>query len=177
FKNGTIYCANAGDSRAILSSDGNVFELSYDHKPNNDIEMQRINKAGGYVEFNRVNGNLALSRALGDFTYKTNETILAEDQIVTANPDLIVKQLEPGDEFIVLACDGIWDCMTNQEVLEFVRKRLAKNMEPYVICEELMDACLATEVRPGGVGCDNMSVIIACLLRESSFKEFCANIH
>ena len=176
-KDNKVYCANAGDSRAILSEGGEVFELSHDHKPNNGPEHQRINKAGGYVEFNRVNGNLALSRALGDFTYKQNNSLIPEEQIVTADPEIIEKEMSENDEFIVLACDGIWDCMTNEEVLEYVRDRLAEGKQPHIICEEIMDHCLAGEVKPGGVGCDNMSVIVACLLNGKSFEEFCAKIN
>ena len=56
--------------------------LSLDHKPGNDAEIKRIQAAGGWVEFNRVNGNLALSRALGDFVFKKNEKKRAEEQIV-----------------------------------------------------------------------------------------------
>jgi protein phosphatase PTC2/3 len=78
-----LYCANAGDSRAIASKNGTLVQLSHDHKPNNPEEMDRIFNAGGWVEFNRVNGNLALSRALGDFLFKRNQTIPAEQQIVT----------------------------------------------------------------------------------------------
>ena len=78
-----LYCANAGDSRAIASKNGMLVQLSHDHKPNNPEEMDRIYNAGGWVEFNRVNGNLALSRALGDFLFKRNHLIPAEQQIVT----------------------------------------------------------------------------------------------
>jgi protein phosphatase PTC2/3 len=78
-----LYCANAGDSRAIACRNGTLVTLSNDHKPNNPEEMDRIYNAGGWVEFNRVNGNLALSRALGDFLFKRNQTIPAEQQIVT----------------------------------------------------------------------------------------------
>lgn len=62
-----------GDSRAILSVNGLAEPLSYDHKPANEAEAARIIAAGGWVEFNRVNGNLALSRALGDFIFKRND--------------------------------------------------------------------------------------------------------
>eukprot|EP00126_Sphaerothecum_destruens_P000950 Sdes_comp11814_c0_seq1m2869 len=62
-RDGKIYCANAGDSRCIISSGGNAVPLSYDHKPMNQGEIERILAAGGFVEFGRVNGNLALSRA------------------------------------------------------------------------------------------------------------------
>ena len=62
----TIYCANAGDSRAIAQQSGKVVELSKDHKPEDSIEIDRITKAGGTVSYGRVNGGLNLSRALGD---------------------------------------------------------------------------------------------------------------
>ena len=61
-----IYCANAGDSRAIASVRGQPFELSKDHKPMDPIELDRITKAGSQVYEGRVNGGLNLSRALGD---------------------------------------------------------------------------------------------------------------
>lgn len=82
-KDGRLYCANVGDSRAIASINGNLEVLSLDHKPSNPIEMKRITNAGGWVDSNRVNGNLALSRALGDFTFKRNEKRPPEEQIVT----------------------------------------------------------------------------------------------
>lgn len=65
-----IYCANAGDSRAVLSRKGNTVALSEDHKPNVAEEESRINKANHFVSDDRVDGNLALSRAFGDFQYK-----------------------------------------------------------------------------------------------------------
>lgn len=74
-------------------------------------ETKRIVDAGGFVEYGRVNGNLALSRAIGDFDFKKNEALPAEQQIVTANPDIIERQLEVEDEFIVLACDGIYNLL------------------------------------------------------------------
>lgn len=92
--------------------------------------MKRISAAGGWVEFNRVNGNLALSRALGDFVFKRNETKKAEEQIVTALPDIEIKDITKDHEFLVLACDGIWDVMSNEEVLDFVRERIAQSIPP-----------------------------------------------
>eukprot|EP00795_Rhopilema_esculentum_P000079 gene79-9691_t len=129
-KNNTIFCANCGDSRGIASVKGRVQELSFDHKPSNEAETKRIVAAGGWVEFNRVNGNLALSRAMGDFIFKRNSTKSAEEQIVTAYPDVTVKQITEDHEFIFLACDGIWDVMTNEEVADFVRCRIAKKLSP-----------------------------------------------
>lgn len=82
-KENNLYCANAGDSRAIACINGKVEVLSLDHKPNNESELKRIRAGGGWVEYNRVNGNLALSRALGDFVFKRNSKKKAEEQIVT----------------------------------------------------------------------------------------------
>lgn len=67
-----IICANAGDSRAVLSKKGKAKDLSIDHKPELPSEKRRIEKANGYIEDNRVNGMLALSRSMGDFEYKSN---------------------------------------------------------------------------------------------------------
>lgn len=64
---------------------GNAVPLSFDHKPANEEESRRICAAGGWVDFNRVNGNLALSRALGDFVFKKNLNKSPEEQIVTGN--------------------------------------------------------------------------------------------
>ncbi|CAB3402543.1 unnamed protein product [Caenorhabditis bovis] len=172
-KNETIYCGNAGDSRAVCSVLGEARPLSFDHKPANQLEAERIVAAGGWVEFNRVNGNLALSRALGDFLFKKNEGKPAEEQVVTALPDVIIDKLTPDHEFIVLACDGIWDVMSNQEVVDFVRERFAQKRDPQAICEELLIRCLAPDCQMGGLGCDNMTVVIVGLLNgEPSEKLF-----
>ncbi|XP_059155657.1 probable protein phosphatase 2C T23F11.1 isoform X2 [Physella acuta] len=170
-KNGKMYCGNVGDSRAVASVQGEVEQLSFDHKPSNESETRRIIAAGGWVEFNRVNGNLALSRALGDFVFKRNDKKRPEEQIVTANPDVIEKPITPDHEFIVLACDGIWDVLTNQEVVEFVRNRIAQRMEPDIICEELMTRCLAPDCQAGGLGCDNMTVVLVCFLHGGTYDD------
>jgi len=66
-----IYCANAGDSRAILATkEGKVIELSHDHKPENDEESKRVYDNNGFIQDGRVNGVIAVSRAIGDWEYK-----------------------------------------------------------------------------------------------------------
>lgn len=69
-------------------------------------EKARITAAGGFVDFGRVNGNLALSRAIGDFEFKKSAELAPEQQIVTAYPDVVVHELSDDDEFLVIACDG-----------------------------------------------------------------------
>lgn len=69
-------------------------------------EKSRICAAGGFVDFGRVNGNLALSRAIGDFEFKKSADLPPESQIVTAFPDVSVHEISDDDEFLVVACDG-----------------------------------------------------------------------
>lgn len=103
-----------GDSRAVASVRGHAQLLSFDHKPNHDREMKRIKAAGGFVEFNRVNGNLALSRALGDFNFKRNEHRVAEEQIVTGvKSNNLVFCLSPcniveRNLFLFLLCNALY---------------------------------------------------------------------
>ncbi|GMH80649.1 hypothetical protein TL16_g08635 [Triparma laevis f. inornata] len=79
-----IICANAGDSRSCYKKSSGVVPLSDDHKPYNATEASRIETAGGYVSMKRVDGDLAVSRALGDFQYKDCPDLSAESQKVTA---------------------------------------------------------------------------------------------
>lgn len=134
-----LFVANAGDSRCIVCRGGKVVEMSFDHKPEDDIELNRIRKAGGRVTLDgRVNGGLNLSRAIGDHGYKTNKELAAEEQMISALPDLKRLTLEPSDEFMVLACDGIWNYMTNEEVIGFVKTRIdAGKLSLAEICEEV----------------------------------------
>lgn len=167
-----IVCGNAGDSRTVLGVCGTAKPLSFDHKPDNEGEKSRISNAGGFVEMSRVNGNLALSRALGDFSFKTQSRLPPEEQVVTAYPDVIAHPLSELDEFVVLACDGIWDCMTSQEVVEFVRRGIAEKMPLEDICELLMEECLAPESDMTGIGCDNMTVCLVALLQGKTKEQW-----
>lgn len=173
-KDSTLYVANVGDSRIIASVRGSCQVLSLDHKPGNEIERERIQAAGGWVEFNRVNGNLALSRALGDFIFKKNSQKQPQEQIVTAFPDIEVRKINEDWEFLVIACDGIWDVMANEEVICFVRNRIASGMRPAEICEDLMTQCLAPDCQMGGLGCDNMTVVIVAFLHGQPYSELSA---
>ncbi len=110
--NTEIYCANAGDTRCVVSLKGKVKDLSHDHKPDNLPEKRRVEKAGGFVEEGRVNGIIAISRAIGDWEYK-NASLKPEDNMVSGYPEVIVEPLRPELEFMLVACDGIWDCMSS----------------------------------------------------------------
>ncbi|EFE40657.1 Protein phosphatase 2C, putative [Trichophyton verrucosum HKI 0517] len=187
-----IWQANAGDSRSVLGVKGRAKPLSFDHKPQNEGEKARISAAGGFVDFGRVNGNLALSRALGDFEFKRAADLSPEQQIVTANPDVTTHEVTEDDEFLVIACDGthhhflpsllattnnnhcigIWDCQSSQAVVEFVRRGIAAKQELHRICENMMDNCLSSDPETGGLGCDNMTMVIVGLLHGKTKEEW-----
>ncbi|KAM6491095.1 Protein phosphatase 2C (PP2C)-like domain containing protein [Amanita muscaria] len=157
--------ANAGDSRSVIDIKGEAKPLSFDHKPTNEPERARICAAGGYIECERVNGNLALSRALGDFQYKKNNELTPEKQIVTADPDVTCHEVTEEDEFLVLACDGIWDCLSSQQVVDIVRYEISKGKELGEITELVCDHCLAPDQQAGDmIGCDNMTILIVAIL-------------
>lgn len=119
-----------------------------------------------------MNGNLALSRAIGDFEFKKKADLPPEQQIVTAFPDVVVHDITEDDEFLVLACDGIWDCFSSQKVIEFVRRGVAAKQDLTTICENLMNYCLADGNDTAGVGCDNMTVAILGLLHGQTKEQW-----
>jgi serine/threonine protein phosphatase PrpC len=108
-----IYCANAGDARAVLCEKGKALDLSKDHKPDLPQERKRIVTAGHFVEDGRVDGVIAISRALGDWEYK-NTKLAADKMAVSGYPDITKTAITANTEFVICACDGIWDCMTSQ---------------------------------------------------------------
>lgn len=161
-----LYCANAGDSRAVLARGPTAIEMSEDHKPDNAGELRRIEAAGGFVEEGRVKGILALSRALGDQEYKLNRKIPVEAQMITCVPDLKKVSLTSEDKFLIIACDGIWDCLSSQECVDVfhksVKARKAEHSQAKVV-EDMFDQIICKDVHDpngDGSGTDNMTCII-----------------
>ncbi|PQQ12782.1 putative protein phosphatase 2C 60 [Prunus yedoensis var. nudiflora] len=157
-RNNQLLVANAGDSRCVISRKGQVYHLSRDHKPDLELEKERILKAGGFVHAGRVNGMLNVSRAIGDMEFKQNKFLPAEKQIVTATPDINNVELCDDDEFIVLASGGIWNCMSIQQVVDYLHEQLSLESKLSVVCERVLDRCLSSTA--GGKGCNNMTLII-----------------
>lgn len=133
-----------------------------------------------------------MSRALGDFEFKKNYSLPAEKQVITADPDVTCHEVTEEDEFLVLACDGgvynkytcsslivgviclgIWDCLTSQQVVDFVRLQVAEGKELGDIAEIMCDHCLAPDTTSGaGIGCDNMTVLIVAILHGRTKEEW-----
>lgn len=162
-----IHCASVGDSRAVLYSGGFAIPLSTDHKPNSPGEAARLKAAGMPVSDNRVFGSLAMSRALGDFFIKTAPANSPQEMGVSPCPEVTSRPRDrAADEFLVIGCDGIWDCLTCEEVCAFVVEELAVHSDGALICENLCRACVSSRVT-APVGTDNMTVILLRFKREN----------
>ncbi|KAF3705905.1 Protein phosphatase 1B [Channa argus] len=151
-----IYFANCGDSRAMLCRSGQVCFSTEDHKPYNPLEKERIESAGGTVSVQRINGSLAVSRALGDFSYKGAENRTPSEQMVSPEPEVCVVERSLADEFLVLACDGVWDTISNEDLCAFIHNRLHVCNDLRDVCSQVIDLCLYK----GSL--DNISIILLC---------------
>ncbi|PUZ47869.1 hypothetical protein GQ55_7G200700 [Panicum hallii var. hallii] len=157
-----IIVANAGDSRCVLSRNSQPIALSTDFKPNVPSERIRIENAGRTVTVTEARGNIpridegiAISRSLGDMTYKDIEGLSPLQQPMTALPEVRTEDITHDSQFLIIACDGIWDCMTNRQAIDFVRIYLESNISLAAICEAMLTHCLATPR-----GRDNMTVML-----------------
>ncbi|XP_077253892.1 putative protein phosphatase 2C 39 [Tasmannia lanceolata] len=110
-----LVVANVGDSRAVICKKGVAKQLSIDHEPSK--ERQSIEKKGGFVskfpgDVSRVDGRLAVARAFGDRSLKMH---------LSSDPDVVVEMIEPDTECLILASDGLWKVMSNQEAVDSIR--------------------------------------------------------
>lgn len=237
-----IFVANTGDSRCILSTnEGNAKTLSFDQKPSVIGERVRIENSNGYVINNRVNEILALSRAVGDFKFKTpyltstlnryildnitekykkgqqeqqklqpnrrssgdssnsssnnnklhlnnNNSNLSLLQIsdheyihippelfqVTVEPEILIFDMNelPTPEFIVIACDGIWDCFRNDQLIKLIRDKLVLGWKLNKVVEYILNDSLTMANNYTGIGLDNMTLIIVALHPGKSLEEW-----
>ncbi|KAI9292419.1 protein phosphatase 2C [Neoconidiobolus thromboides FSU 785] len=110
-KKRVLYTANAGDARAVLCRDGKAIRLTYDHKGSDIQESNRIVSAGGFMMNNRVNGVLAVTRALGDSSMK---------DFIIGSPFTTRIDITKQDTFLILACDGLWDVCSDQDAVNLI---------------------------------------------------------
>lgn len=177
----TLIVGNCGDSRAVLCRGGSAIELSQDHKPDLPDERARIEQAGGWVQSGsvpRVNGDLSLSRALGDLEYK-DAKLPPENHIVSAVPEIRSITRGNTDEFLLLACDGVWDVLSSQAAVDFVRQQLGDpkswgwriatgKLKGSEILSQLLDHCLSPDLAStAGLGGDNMTAVLVLFLSNS----------
>jgi serine/threonine protein phosphatase PrpC len=118
-----------------------------------------------------------LSRSLGDFEYKQDKKLSAKNQMITAYPEINIEILDDACEFIILGCDGIWDCLTPQEACDYVRNKLydqkgnpKNNVKISKIIEQMMDDIIAEDINSdNGIGCDNMTCIVIQFKHNKNF--------
>ena len=180
----SLVVAWAGDSRVVLSTKGGVaVDLSEDHKATRPDEKKRVQMAGGSVSSNgRVGGDLAVSRAFGDIMHKggTNgdeflqlissteekDAGKLQEGPLICTPDLCRRTIDKEDEFLVIASDGVWDVMTSQESVLYVRRYLALNGGDVDKCAK---AIVKQALLLGSV--DNVSAVIVVLNQEEKVPD------
>eukprot|EP00547_Thalassionema_nitzschioides_P013929 CAMPEP_0194232436 /NCGR_PEP_ID=MMETSP0158-20130606/806_1 /TAXON_ID=33649 /ORGANISM="Thalassionema nitzschioides, Strain L26-B" /LENGTH=269 /DNA_ID=CAMNT_0038965193 /DNA_START=116 /DNA_END=921 /DNA_ORIENTATION=- len=108
-----LYTANVGDARVVLSRNRQAIRLSHDHSATDPSEVDRIVRAGGFCLKGRAMGVLAISRSMGDHGLK-------QYIIATPHTNTYDSELKPGRDFIILACDGLWDVLTDQDAVDIV---------------------------------------------------------
>jgi protein phosphatase 1G len=178
-ENNTLVVANSGDSRAVLCRNGEAVDLTVDHKVTLESEKERITAAGGVVLNGRVNGSLNLTRAIGDLAFKGDSNLRPEDQVITANPDVFVTELDPDTcDFVIIACDGLFEVFNSQEACDYVSHGLRYLREsecpaspdsnasypPEAISEiiaRMLDVACSDDVgKTEGLGGDNLTCIV-----------------
>ncbi|KAH6786647.1 Protein phosphatase 2C family protein [Perilla frutescens var. hirtella] len=149
--------ANAGDCRAVLGKRGRAIEMSKDHKPNFASERQRIEKLGGAIYDGYLNGQLSVSRALGDWHMKGSKGSACP---LSAEPELQETWLTEDDEFLIMGCDGLWDVMSSQCAVTMARKELMLHNDPERCSRELVREALKRNT------CDNLTVVVICFSQD-----------
>lgn len=154
-----LLVANAGDCRAVLCRKGDAVQLSQDHRPSCEVERKRVEDLGGTIEYGYLNGELAVTRALGDWYMKLP---FGSASPLTAEPEFQWTLLTEEDEFLIIGCDGIWDVMSNQEAISLVRRELRNHNDPQQCARELVTQALKRDT------CDNVTAIVVCFSSTQS---------
>jgi len=162
----TATVASTGDSRCILSRNKQPIALSQDHKPEDVEERTRIENCGGRVipcgPCWRVDGDLNLSRALGDFIWKGDKRFPADKQRIICQPAVEETSLEADDDFLVVACDGLFEKFTRKQLVDVLHEfREDKVGEKQSWRDRAIEATIrAMAWKPGELGTDNETLVL-----------------
>jgi protein phosphatase 1G len=171
-KNGVIYIANVGDSLSVMYKHKIAYNLNREHQTIIEEEKNRVLKSGANIIGYRINGMLNLTRAIGDLRFKSNNNLKRHEQSVISLPEITKIEDTEGIDFIILGCDGVWDCVKRQLVCDFVdsqiREHPKKNLSE--ILKVIFDRCVSP-VWGVVLGTDNMSCIIIQFLHNGKKKE------
>ncbi|KAJ0984803.1 hypothetical protein J5N97_003159 [Dioscorea zingiberensis] len=152
----SLLVANAGDCRAVLSRLGMAIEMSKDHRPCCLKEKKRVESLGGYIDDGYLNGQLGVTRALGDWHLEGMKTIGEPGGPLSAEPELKLITLTKDDEFLIVGSDGIWDVFSNQNAVDFTRRKLQEHNDVKRCCKELVEEA----IRRGAD--DNLTAVMIC---------------
>ncbi|KAL9274163.1 putative protein phosphatase 2C 25 [Drosera capensis] len=148
---GNLVVSNAGDCRAAMCRGGVDETLTTDHRPSRKDEKERTKAMGGYFDCHhgvwRIQGSLAVSRAIGDGHFK---------QWVIAKPETRIHKIESDCELLILASDGLWDKVTNQEAVDVARLHCIgiSKPEPLAACKKLIEISISRG------SCDDICVML-----------------
>ncbi|XP_058757398.1 probable protein phosphatase 2C 13 [Vicia villosa] len=159
-----LLVANAGDCRAVLCKRGTAVEMSQDHRPSYLPERRRVEELGGFIDDGYLNGYLSVTRALGDWDLKFP---LGAASPLIAEPDVQLVTLTEEDEFLIIACDGVWDVISSQVAVSLVRRGLRRHNDPQQSARDLVKEALRLNTS------DNLTVVVICLSAVESFAESC----
>lgn len=163
----TLSVANLGDARAVLCEGSMAIPMSVDHKPTDHAELQRVRRCGGIVQMGRVGGCLAVSRALGDFEFKMRAPTFVQKEFQVSNvADIRQIPITDVTRFLILACDGLWDVLSNEEAVTWVSQYLTRNIggapQNDAALKQTLNSCAQAlceyAVQRGSM--DNVSVIL-----------------
>ena len=168
-KEGYIYIANVGDSLSVMYKNKKAYNLNKEHQIIIESEKDRVLKSGATISGYRINGMLNLTRAIGDLKFKSNPNLKRHEQSVIAVPEITKIEYTDDIDFIIMGCDGVWDCVKRQLVCEFVDKQIKENPNRKLseILGEIFDKCVSP-VWGRILGTDNMSCIIIQFLKENN---------
>ncbi|KAF9614543.1 hypothetical protein IFM89_019206 [Coptis chinensis] len=151
---------NAGDCRAVLSRLGVAVQMSKDHRPGCTRERRRVESLGGYIDDGYLNGQLGVTRALGDWHIEGMKETNELGGPLSAEPELKLITLTKEDEFLIIGSDGIWDVFTSQNAIDFTRRRLQEHNDVHLCCKEMVEEA----IKRGAI--DNLTVVIVCFHSE-----------
>ncbi|KAK3221822.1 hypothetical protein Dsin_008847 [Dipteronia sinensis] len=156
----SLLVANAGDCRAVLSRRGKAEELSKDHRPCCMKERMRIESLGGYIDDGYLNGQLGVTRALGDWHLEGMKELGGRVGPLSAEPEHKLITLTKEDEFLIIGSDGIWDVFTSQNSVDFARRRLQEHNDLKLCCKQIVDEA----IKRGAT--DNLTVVMVSFHSE-----------
>lgn len=156
----SLLVANAGDCRAVLSRLGVAMEMSKDHRPSCTGERRRIEALGGFIDDGYLNGQLSVTRALGDWHLDGMKALGQPGGPLISEPELNLTTLSKEDEFLIIGSDGLWDVFSSQNAVDFARRQLQQHNDVKKCCQEIAEEA----IKRGTI--DNLTVLMLCFHTE-----------